>query len=371
MSKRSHASKRGPWIALALGCLFAFVVAEVGIRLGLRFVAKNPVWYLPIGEMRQRVAEGGMVVQPHPYLAYVTSPGFSKGKLRHDERGYRHEAIVSPKPEGLFRIVALGGSTTYSTSIEANEESFTYQLQRQLREDYGHDDVEVICAGVAGYTSWETLINFQLRVLDLEPDLVMIYHAYNDIAPRLVEPEAYRSDNALRSSWNWPDAGILEASALYRYLSRTFFEGGIEVLNLMSFVEADESDYDREQGLERLDENEPIYFARNLENLVASAKFHGVPLLFASFAHREDFVGPTMDLEAGGPSAVGIAQHNGIVEQIAAEQDLFFFDFARAMPQDASLWSDGIHVNEQGAAAKARLYAEYLDEQVFPALVSD
>ena len=70
-------------------------------------------------------------------------------------------------------------------------------LEKILVEKYKYENIEVINAGVPGYTSWETLINFQFRVLDIEPDLIIIYHGTNDTHARLVLPKFYQSDNLL------------------------------------------------------------------------------------------------------------------------------------------------------------------------------
>ena len=57
----------------------------------------------------------------------------------------------------------------------------------------------MINAGLAGWSSWESMINFQLRLLDLEPDLIIVYHAVNVLHARLVwPPEAYQPDNSGR-----------------------------------------------------------------------------------------------------------------------------------------------------------------------------
>jgi lysophospholipase L1-like esterase len=58
--------------------------------------------------------------------------------------------------------------------------------------------VQVINAGVGGYNCWEVLINLELRVLDLDPDLIIIYEGRNDVRAGLVEPASYRGDDSGR-----------------------------------------------------------------------------------------------------------------------------------------------------------------------------
>ena len=135
--------------------------------------------------------------------------------------GYRNDEFPLEKPDGVYRIVALGGSSTYDVAIEDNAATFTAQLEKLLKEDYGYQNVQVINAGVPGYNSWEMLVNLEFRVLDLNPDLVIIYEGVNDVHARLVEPSAYRGDDlGRRQAWQAPRVALWEHSALLRILSR-------------------------------------------------------------------------------------------------------------------------------------------------------
>jgi hypothetical protein len=102
----------------------------------------------------------------------------------------------------------MGASTTFGGGLVDWREVYPARLQGEhFARGLGH--VRVVNAGVSGYTSWETLANHQFRVSDLEPDLVIVYHAANDIVARLTwPPEAYLSDNSAfrspASQVHWP-----------------------------------------------------------------------------------------------------------------------------------------------------------------------
>ena len=110
----------------------------------------------------------------HPYLNYFPNPEYSRewstGTHTHNSLGYRDKEFSINKPEGIFRIVAIGGSTTNTIAVHDNEKTYPSYLNRILKADYGYANVEVINAGVGGYTTWESLINLEYRILDLEPD---------------------------------------------------------------------------------------------------------------------------------------------------------------------------------------------------------
>lgn len=121
--------------------------------------------------------------------------------------------------------------------VEDNDKTFPYQLERILRGDYGNNNVEVINAGVGGYDSWESLINLQFRVLDIDPDLIIVYHGTNDVHTRLVLPDAYQGDNSgRRKQWNPPSISFIEYSLLLRIASRKL--GIMNQVSLEDFVNA-------------------------------------------------------------------------------------------------------------------------------------
>lgn len=112
----------------------------------------------------------------HPYLPYALNPDF-KG---HNALGFRGAPIEAEKPAGVRRIACEGASTTYGSFLEADE-AFPAELNRLL--DPAHGRWEVINAGVPGWVSTESLISFQLRVLPLDPDIVVILEGRNEVLP--------------------------------------------------------------------------------------------------------------------------------------------------------------------------------------------
>jgi hypothetical protein len=150
--------------------------------------------YASVEQLRQR--ENLSISSMHRYMGYIPTPNFQRGKNKHNSLGLRGEEVILPKPEGGFRIICIGGSTTYTVDVDDYRLSYPYLLQENLNKK-GFENVSVINAGMLSYTTYESLINLQLRLLDLKPDLLIIYHAVNDVHARLVwPPEAYKSDNS-------------------------------------------------------------------------------------------------------------------------------------------------------------------------------
>jgi lysophospholipase L1-like esterase len=303
---------------------------------------------------------------PHPYLAYYPNPNYTNGQTSHNSLGYRSDEFPLEKPDGVFRIVALGGSSTYDVSIESNEDIFTAQLEKRLKEEYGYEDVQVINAGVPGYNSWEILVNLEFRVLDLDPDLVIIYEGTNDVHARMVVPSAYRGDDlGRRMAWQVPSVAWWEHSTLLRIASRALnrtrqvsIDDFVSAPTYVSWPYESRLEEDNLDPVQVLKENPPIYFQRNLENMIAIVQAHDVQILFSTWAHS-----PYLnDYASKDYYQAAFKEHNDVVKAVASDWKIPVFDFAAVMPQEAIYWADGRHVNESGALIKARLFAQYIHD---------
>jgi lysophospholipase L1-like esterase len=341
------------------------ILLEIGSRLWLS--------YLATPEQRDRyvlftsIRPEEFAWTPHPYLVYYPTPNYRKGRTFHNSLGYRNADFPVEKPSDVYRIVALGGSSTYDVRIEDNAETFTAQLEKLLKEDYGYQNVQVINAGVPGYNSWEILINLEFRVLDLDPDLVIIYEGTNDVHARMVEPSSYRGDDSgRRQVWKVPPVPVWEHSTMFRILSRTMnFTRQVSVDDFVSSPTFFSWPYE-DRLIQRdidpaklLEMNPPVYFRRNLENIIAISQEHDIDILFSTWAYSPYL----SDYASKAYYQQGFDENNEVVKGVADHHHILLFDFAAVMPQDAEYWADGRHSNEAGALVKAGLFAEFIDTQ--------
>ncbi len=358
MNKAENSSRFSRKIVIVLiSILFTILILEVLSRVWLNFIVseEDRLEYSLYSYLRpdnQRYI-------PHHYLNYYPNPKYKRGKTYHNSLGYRNYEFSTKKPEGVFRIVAIGGSSTYTVSVEDNEKTFTSQLERILRDKYRYENVEVINAGVGGYNSWESLINLEFRVLDLDPDLIIIYHGTNDVHTRFVDPKSYSGDNlGRRKQWRSPNIPILEHSALFRILLRN--SGITSQVGIGNFVDSNTS-YKPNSVIDRdpfnlLKKNPPIYFKRNLTNIAAVSRANGAEIIFATWAHSPKFY----DYASTPHYEQGFRENNEVVKEVAQINGIPMFDFASKMPGDSIYWADGRHVNELGAEKKAELFTEFI-----------
>jgi len=189
------------WV-IVFSCVITFSIVEIAARVYLEKYTSLQKFqkYASVNQLKKRDLKKRKDF--HRYLEYYPKPNWSRGKNKHNSLGYRGDEIDIPKPKGEFRIVCMGGSTTYTGKVEDYTLAYPALLEKELRAK-GYDNVKVINSGIDGWSSYESLINFELRVLDLEPDMIIIYHATNDIHPRFVwPPEAYKGDNSGARAYN-------------------------------------------------------------------------------------------------------------------------------------------------------------------------
>ncbi len=341
-------------------------VAEFGLRAYFRrWGSEDDRIRYVYSEERIKSLESQFIAKP--FVGFAPSPDFPG----HNSLGYRGPEIVQPKPEGTYRIVALGGSTTYGFGIIEDDKTWPAQLQRVLRDEYDYPQVEVINAGVQLYTTWETLVNFEFRVLDLDPDLIIVYHATNDITARLVDPTHYDGLYSARGTWNTGDLH-LGPSTLARYVGirmgwlddplklESHFVLDEEIMQCDMWAERQCGDYSTEELMAL---NPPIYFERNLRNLAALAAANDVQVMFSSWAYFPDTVRVT-NIYLFPWRRAEVAKLNAIMQQVADDTGMAFYDLAANLPYNRNYWEgDGYHQSALGAEQQARQYAAFIAQQ--------
>lgn len=302
--------------------------------------------------------------------AYVNF-GLSPTHPDHNASGYRsYTELETPKPEGTFRIFTLGGSTTYGISLP-NTEAYPQVLQSLLHEA-GYTHVEVVNAGVPQYATYENLVNFQFKILDDEPDMIITYEGINDVVTRLVDPEYYRGNNPMRGVWDTSHLyNTTPPSVLLRFLGIN--TGIIPRPTILDSVIASNSPVQRcshptfcenigLSPLEVLSQNPPIFFERNLRHLITLAEANNVAVVLSTWAY---YPKPASDgsLYMTYPHMQqGSDEHNAITRRLAQTYNLPLIDFASTVPDDATLWLDGLHLTAKGARIQAEQYAQFLIE---------
>ena len=363
---------------LAIGALaFAAAVLELGARLYLRYLASPDRFlkYASISQLESR-ADAQPRLSPHRYLGYAPTRGYSRGPNRHNALGFRGAEVSMPKPPAVYRIACLGGSTTYGDGVDDWRLTYPALLQDSLRA-WGVSEVEVVNAGVPGYSSYESVINLEFRVLDLHPDLVFFYEAINDVYPRLVwPPSAYLGDNSgfLGDKWPFEGPSLLERSTLARAimiklhlilpqptLSRALGPPAPTSYAVRFGEQRKNGTYPsgpfRQVSVRTmLDSNPPKYWERNLRTLIAVARANGIRPVLATLAYSAGFPW----LSESPEYREAIAENNDVLRQVAREMAVPVVDLAKVIPGDPRYFTDGVHFTEDGNGVMAHLIGSFL-----------
>jgi lysophospholipase L1-like esterase len=167
-------------LTLVLGSfIVALFFAEIILRVFLAIPYSMEVEYVPDGCLGFRLA---------PDRVYMLKSG---GRCSVNNLGFRGAALTDPRNTAhRARIIAVGESSTFSYETD-DEEIWTRVLEKKLRQRYG-ENIEVINAGVPGYSIFESKINYMYQLRALHPDVVIAYDTWNDIKWfRAVETGAY------------------------------------------------------------------------------------------------------------------------------------------------------------------------------------
>jgi lysophospholipase L1-like esterase len=292
---------------------------------------------------------------PHHYLIYTLNPNLQwnyksyygvEPKQLVNSLGYRGKETTVEKPEHVFRIVCLGGSTTFGLGESDESQTYPELLEKRLNELYpGGPHFEVINAGTPGWSSAESLINLHFRVLELSPDMVILYDGVNDTFA-MRRPDEGKSDySTFRNRLNYElphdwERPLLRYSHFYRLLYIMSHPIASDINSLA--VKPVPSGFDERKAL---DSATGKYFKRNVESIVAIAKMRHVTPVLVTMGH--------------GPWHRSLGLTCQIMRDVARSQGAVLVDFE---PYSRQGWFDidNVHLLRPGNTALAEVIARAL-----------
>jgi len=343
-------------------------------------VLSLPVWALfLIGEITGRLLEryaGYMprraitFIAPNPYLRGALVPGlrFRSGlfSVEVNAYGFRGPEFAVPKPAGTFRLFAIGESSTFGwKGVRSHVQAWPALLEAKLRAAHPDRRIEVVNAGVPGYTCVEGRINFLLRIARLEPDAILVYHGNNDL------------------NWSWvPD---VETKTVY---GRELLDADTGLLNRLidrSYVLMElrsRLDLLGRASRPKHDDPDPAalrFLGSTLRALIDDARRAGVKVAIGTFAHGLDEQGApgrfSEDERRLGVPAVGrwfdnlsaqgarrsFPLYNAAVRALAADEKIPLAELATAIPPTPEYHSDWCHFTARGEQAAAAAWFDAVE----------
>jgi hypothetical protein len=344
-------------LRIAWGVLAAAALLEIASRLIALLLSPPP---------------GGNILNlyaPHPYRVYALVPHAQNtaGHISVNSHGFRGPEIALRKPPDTVRIACLGDSTTFNDTATTDGRTYPAQLERMLREHSAEaggrpSRIEVINAGVNGYTSLEALIYFETRLLDYQLDLAIFHLGLNDAVFMTCFRDFASDYTHARKVFDIPKPRLWEHSAFLslllprgRSIANPFrrspsADATALIVKDAARLRVDEAEQRRCFRPERI-----AIFERNVRNFVAVARGQGVTPILSTIV-----CGP----QAGFFADV-IALLNQNIRRTAALLAVPCVDLAREMPWSAEAFMDAAHPRDcpEGLERMGRIFADFLARQ--------
>jgi len=357
----SNRSKIKIIIVVVFMCL-GFFALEFAMRF--REFKKTGTWNVDYQYYYNNIER---IYEPHPFFTRSLKPDsvlhYGKRELAINSSGFRGKEVPLEKSKGILRIACLGGSTTFGFAADDGGSTYPSILQNLLIEKYGKN-IEVINAGVPGWMTTESLINFELRLLDYDPDIILLYNAFNDIVVN-----------------RWPDfqndyRHFTKPAVRYKS-AKSFFDRSFLVLKL-KWKYGRRNKSGNHYGVNRkrydtvLDEGVQT-FERNIRSLVSVARKNNIQVVLSNFSVAFDQAQSKEKQQNNGIFAYayapdlsvtglmdGLKKYNQVQKNIADDLDLVFVDTVSIMNGKDEYFSDSMHFSKEGFQMLASLFASVI-----------
>lgn len=278
----------------------------------------------------------------------IGSRWFSHLSYQINSRGLRGPEIT--KNKNGTRILALGNSCTFGWGVQY-ENCWTKVLQDKLNETSGGESIEVINAGVPGYSSHQGKILLE-KLMPLDPDIVLVMYGWNDHwrAGKDISDARQKS----------PPAVVMEVQ---NYLSRLMLyklvrKATLSLTEDTTFVKMEDM-----SGTRRVSPDE---FSENLKSIikrVQAAKAKPILVIPPIATLDTYFKDMSSDLH------LLHQRYQNVIVKVGEYQKVPVIDLQQAFDNFDDLYDDAfgdpIHFNQKGHQIAAGQIAEFISPHIF------
>jgi lysophospholipase L1-like esterase len=264
-------------------------------------------------------------------------------------RGLRGPVVPDARTPDTRRVLFLGDSVTFGYGVAPPDATFPFAVGRALERPLGQR-VEIVNAGVGGYSPWQQLAWFEQEGRVLAPDAVVVGFVLNDVTEKLAlvryggRGEGWQLARTAHSSLE----RFLSGSALY-----TTLREGAAVLRFGRDVRFGATAVETRDVRQLVEDPRRPEFERawkitlnNLERLFGLAQKRDVPALLVVFPYA-------FQLEA--PAAAAGPQRR--LADFAREHGIAQLDLLPVLAGEDSPFLDASHLSEAGHAKAAEAIA--------------
>ena len=224
-----------------------------------------------------------------------------------------------PRPDGVYRIVVVGGSTVLGFPYPP-ELSFPRQIEILLNQQNSHERFEIINVGMVAINSF-SVADVVKQSVAMQPDLIIVHTGHNEF----YGPEGVSSTTATAFRSQFSLAAKARRLRLYQLIASGFVDEPSDQKDLMAELPASVTIPREGPAFKRAEQ----YYRENLERIVATASSAKIPIVLTTVASN-----------LSGHSPVSFH----LPEQLAAdelERWRAFFDRGRQLTV-AKLWQEAL-----------------------------
>jgi lysophospholipase L1-like esterase len=171
-----------------------------------------------------------------PYLLWSNQPNATRTRfvdpqafgsttqwtIENNSQGFRGPELRQDSlVEEAYRVLCIGDSVTFGFNGD-QDDTYPAQLSRALKLIRPDKNIEVINAGVPGWSWLQGLRFLEMRAMTLEPDLVIMAHGVNDqlMQATITDAERFEHANAPYVMWLARIRSWAAESNIYRFIER-------------------------------------------------------------------------------------------------------------------------------------------------------
>ena len=310
--------------------------------------------YLDVYEFHERMPGTGLLrLQPDLSLTFARH-----SLIETDSRGFRSPELTLPKPPGTVRLAFLGASTTFCGQASTNERTWPALVTAGLAERFPEVRFDHANAGVTSLVVADSLLSLEHRVRAIEPDVLVVYEAANDLA---LDTERLARGQGLALERDEP-SWLGRMSVLWRLIEKNV---RYRAAQEMARAPGGELEWDPAALADAFGAR----LLRLIEEGRRTSELVVVPTFATLFRAEQPLETQLANLEQSfsfmpylSPEATleGYAQYNRAIREACAAGGALLVEAAGAIPGEPEYFHDSVHFTERGCQALADLVVEAL-----------
>ena len=335
------------------------------------------------------------IYQWHPFTGFTFTENASfvgshanqesKALIVTDKYGFltNDQELEYNKLPDEIRIATIGGSTTVNVNLQFDKNWPGY-IGGSLQKNFPNKHFRIINAGVPGYDTSQSVAILALRVMPFKPDIVIIYHAYNDL-------KAIRKNIVFKPDYSHihtlPYGFHKEPNFMLKMLNNSMFyvrmrNKKLDANKTLSKLERLKDPTGTANRISSIPEFSENIFEQHIRILINIARASGSKVILSTFATLHDpkldytkseTINSLSDFQKQNLGSIldftpgltlegifdGISRYNDVIRNIAAEEKCVLVDNANDLPHAEQYFVDRVHFSEAGAEFMANnIYSE-------------